>query len=106
MFMPIASPVVVANRMNKVRPAIVHFNRCKRAKREVDSKASLRIASPSVSIHRLATAAAVTEGKSIAGPRVMASPMISVDTPPPAFKALHPREVDATSVPSAVAIGM
>ena len=46
------------------------------------------------------------DGKSIAGPRVIASRVKTVVTPPPKLSALHPREVDATSVPSAVAIGI
>src|SRR5277367_3274581 len=107
MFIPIASPVDVANRTNNVRPANTVFNLCNLANLDVDSNAIFTSPYPSCeSIHSFAFAATTTLGKSIAGPRVMQSCVSTVVTPPPALRALQPREVDATSVPSAVAIGI
>jgi hypothetical protein len=69
-------------------------------RREVLSKACLVTLCPSsLAIHALASAAMIIDGKSIAGPRVMPSFVSTVVTPLPEFRALHPREVEATSVP-------
>ena len=107
MFMPMASPVWVANRTKSVRPAMAGLSESRRAKREVELKAALRVIDPSSdSIQPLAAAHMVMDGNSSAGPRVIASACNTVVTPPPAFNALQPREVEATSAPSVVAMGI
>ena len=106
-FIPIASPVEVAKRTKSVRPAKTVCSDARRAKRDVLSNADLiELAPCAESIQRLARAALVRDGNSITGPRVMASWVSTVVTPPFAFRTLHPRLVDATRVPSVVAMGI
>lgn len=84
-----------------------HLMFCSRANRDVESNADRMMLNPSSeSSHRLAWAASVMLGKSTTGPRVMASWVMTVVTPPPELSALQPREVEATSVPSVVAMGI
>src|SRR4051794_13474301 len=104
-FIPIASPVVVENRMKSNFPAnftLISFNL---AYLDVESNACLIIEFPSLSIQALASAALVIFGNSEHGPRVISSFVMTVVTPVPALIALHPRAVEATKQPSVVAIG-
>ena len=57
MFMPIASPVWVANRTKSVRPAMAVLRLFRRAKREVELNAAFMMSEPSSeSIQRFAVA--------------------------------------------------